>query len=574
MDHLSSKLTIDFAQRSDAGRKPINQDTIGARLPEDGLLTYKGIAVAVADGVSGSGAAREASQSAITGFLTDYYATPETWSTGQSVQRVLQALNRYLWGLSRNNVFGEGYLTTFTCLILKGRTAYLFHVGDTRAWLWREGQLEQITRDHSQQLNRRETYLSRALGADMQVEIDHHSFELREGDWLLLSSDGVHDPLGNDGLARLLAEPDTKPQRLVERALREATARGGEDNLSLQAAHIRQLGQPSQDDAVRALSHLPFPPPLAPGQEVDGLRIEQTLHESSRSQVYRVRDAQDRTLIMKTPSISHSDDPAYIERFVMESWIGARIQSPQVARVISPPQSRSCLYYLTEFVPGPTLGELLAERGPLEVTDAVEVAGQILRGLRAFHRKETLHQDLKPDNIVMSERGPVIVDFGSCWVAGIEELEAPFSRDRILGTLDYSAPEYRYGGQTGPRSDQFSLTVLLYEMLTGQRPFGPGYSKAMTLREFQKLPYVPARRHNPLVPEWLDRAMARALSVYPQQRYEALSEWWQDMCRPNPRWQTAETAPLIERRPERVWQGLALIGWALAAGVLWWALGR
>lgn len=110
MEHLQSSLRIRFAQLSEAGRKPENQDTVGARLPEGQTLTTKGIAIAIADGVSSSAAAREASQTAITGFLTDYYATPDTWRTQQSAVRVIQSLNASLWGRSQNSIYGEGYL--------------------------------------------------------------------------------------------------------------------------------------------------------------------------------------------------------------------------------------------------------------------------------------------------------------------------------------------------------------------------------------------------------------------------------------------------------------------------------
>jgi len=574
MDHLTSSLTIDFAQRSEAGQKAENQDTLGARLPDDSLLTSKGIAMAVADGVSSSEAAREASQTAITGFLTDYYATPDTWGTRRSAQQVIQALNRALWGRSQNHVHGEGFLTTFSALILKGDTGFIFHIGDTRVYLWRvdeqgKGSLEQLTRDHCQRLNGgAETYLSRALGADMSVDIDMHSIELRAGDLFILTSDGIHDHMTARGLQELVERHQQQPQTLADSALAKALANDSRDNLSIQVARIESLGHASQDDAMRVLSQLPFPPPLDEGKVIDGLRVEKCLHESNRSQVYVVRDEHDgKSMIMKTPSVLFNDDPAYIERFVMEAWIGARIQSPQVARVIHPPQPRSCLYYLTEYVPGPTLGQTLKERGQLSIADSLELLGQLLSGIRAFHRKETLHQDIKPDNIVLSAKGPVIVDFGSCWVANLEEAGAPFVRDRILGTLDFSAPEYRYGGNIGPRSDQFSLAALLYNMLTGKLPYGKHYSKAMDWPAFRKLKYIPASRHNPMVPYWLDKALEKALSLNPAHRYDALSEWWQDLQRPNPRWQHPEQKPLIERRPEQVWQVLALVGWCLV-GVL------
>src|SRR5690606_24386538 len=126
-------------------------------------------------------------------------------------------------------------------------------------------------------------------------------------------------------------------------------------------------------------------PLLSVGQQLDGLTVKKILHESNRSQVYLVSDENHQQLVMKTPSVIFQDDPAYIERFALESWIGARIQSPHVARVVTPPTARSCLYYLTEYIPGPTLTQLLKERGTLSISDAVELTEHLARGIRAFH---------------------------------------------------------------------------------------------------------------------------------------------------------------------------------------------
>jgi serine/threonine protein kinase len=147
---------------------------------------------------------------------------------------------------------------------------------------------------------------------------------------------------------------------------------------------------------------------------------------------------------------------------------------------------------------------------------------------------------------------------------------APFTRDIVLGTADYSAPEYRYGGKVGPASDQFSLAVLLYEMLTGKLPYGSNYGNATDLHSVQKLKYISAMQHNPLVPYWLDKALEKALSIYPNSRYEALSEWYQDLKRPNPEWLTQRQQPLMERHPNRVWKFLAVSGWVFAIAILFW----
>ena len=573
MEHLSSSLRISFAQLSDAGAKQDNQDTVGARIPDGALLTHKGIAMAVADGVSSSLAAKQASQAAVTGFLSDYYATPETWRTQTSASRVIQALNRHLWSLSRNSVLQEGYLTTFSSLILKADTGFVFHVGDSRVYRLRAGMLERLTRDHNQRIDRKTTYLTRALGADPALEIDIDSFELEAGDLYLLTTDGIHDLLTDPEIQALSEAWMAEPEQLTRHLLGAALARGSQDNLSVQVCRIDSKGTMSRDDSVQALAQLPFPPVLEVGQSLDGLTVKAILHESERSQIYKVATEDGRMLAMKTPSSRYEDDPAYIERFVQESWIGSRISSPHVVRVVESARARSCLYYLTEYIAGPTLADLIRQRAPFAIPDALEIIEQLIRGVRALHRRETLHQDLKPANIIMGRGGAVIVDFGSCAVAGLAEVKAPFMRDKVLGTLEYSAPEHRTGSKPGETADQFSLGAICYEMLTGEKPYGDRYAEVTNPKTLQSLTYIPASRINPLVPVWLDKAIEKSLSLSPMRRYEALSEWLTDLRRPNPEWLSLREQPLIERDPLRFWKIFAAVGWALSLVLLFLVLG-
>ena len=568
MDHLQSSLEVNFAQLSEAGRKQENQDTLGARIPDGSTLTSKGMAFVIADGVSSSDAARQASQSAVSGFLTDYFATPDTWSTSHSAQRVIKSLNHYLWGQSRNSIYGQGQLTTFTGLILKGNTGFSFHIGDTRLQRIRENEIEELTRDHTQKIDKDTTHLSRAMGADIALEIDMSSFELSVGDIYILSSDGVHEYLNKHDWLFLFGLYKMDKETWARKAFELALDRGSNDNQSIQIIEIVNLGTASESEVVAALKQLPFPPPLEPGNKIDGLKVEKILHESERSQVYLVRNEQNQLLVMKTPSKNYDDDPAYIERFVLENWIGARISSPYVVRIV-PPKVRSYLYYLTEYVSGPTLAQLIKERNPIPIRDTVEIIDQVIKGVRAFHRKDTLHQDIKPENIVVGLGGAVkIIDFGSCWVASVDEVSAPIQRDLILGTLDYSAPEYRYGGKVGHLSDQFSIATLVYEMLTGKAPYGNAYREVKDLKGFQKLDYISAIRHNPMVPQWIDRALEKALQIHPASRYSALSEFIRDLKRPNPQWLVPREQPLLERNPLLFWQACAALGWAAFVALL------
>lgn len=574
MEHLKSTLAVRLAQYSDAGVKHENQDTLGARIPEGIALSTKGIALAIADGVSSSLAGKEASQTAVAGFLSDYYATPDTWRTQQSAVQVIQSLNRYLFGKSQNSLKQEGHLTTFSCLILKGDKAFCFHVGDSRIYRLRGNQFEQLTRDHAQKVDEKTTYLTRALGADPVLEVDMSSYELEIGDIFVLTTDGVHDWVNHKLMAQCIHDAyddlDSAAQGLCQLAL----ANKSQDNLSIQICRVEARGTASQADAVTVLSRLPFPPFLQVGHILDGLTIKKILHESERSQVYLVHTQDGTPLVMKTPSVNYEDDPVYIERFVLESWIGARIHNAHVVRVVEPPQPRSCLYYLTEYIQGPSLTQLIKERAPFAIPDGIELVDQLIKGLRAFHRKDTLHQDLKPDNVIIGKRGAVIVDFGSCWVAGIQEAGATFERDTILGTLDYSAPEYRLGSHAGERSDLFSLGVLLYEMLTQKLPYGSAYSSAMDLKSLHKLSYISACAINPLVPFWLDKTLEKALHINPERRYESLSEWLQDLKRPNPHLLTQRERPLLEKDPLSFWKLTTALGWLAFFATLLWHLNK
>lgn len=572
MDHLQSSLQVNISQKSDRGLKPENQDTIGARVTEGSSLTSKGIALAVADGVSSSPSAKQASQTAITGFLTDYFATPDSWSTHHAATTVIHSLNRFLWSQSRNNVRGEGWLTTFSSLILKGQQAFIAHIGDSRVYRIRGKQIEQITTDHTQRIDKNTTYLSRALGADLSLDIETYRVDVKLGDIFLLSTDGIHESLTSSQILEICLRDQPQDDRLNE-LFQSALKNGSTDNLSAQLVEVLALGTPSESDAVKQLSDKPFPPLLEKGQSLDGYTVIDTLHESERSQVYLVEDAQQQRFVMKTPSPNYEDDPAYIERFIMESWIGIRIQHANVVRVVQTSHEPSHLYYLTEHIQGPTLSQIIKERGQLSIVDAVELLEIMIKGTRAFHRKDTLHQDLKPDNIVISKKGPVILDFGSCWVAGLQEISAPFTRDTILGTLLYSAPEYRCGGSANQRSDQFSLAVMFYEMLTGKHPYGETYANAMHLKAFQRLSYIPARLYNPLIPHWIDKALEKALRLNNNSRYSSMSEWLADLKRPNPKWLRPEETPLIERHPLLALKLFAAAGWLCTLALLVWVFG-
>lgn len=127
------RLAVTIGQHSQTGRKERNDDSYGVLVPESPLLETKGIAMAIADGMSSSEAAKEASESCVKTFLTDYYCTHESWTVKTSVARVLTAINRWLYGQGQTQYLSNrGMVSTFSGMVLKSGAAYIFHAGDSR----------------------------------------------------------------------------------------------------------------------------------------------------------------------------------------------------------------------------------------------------------------------------------------------------------------------------------------------------------------------------------------------------------------------------------------------------------
>jgi serine/threonine protein phosphatase PrpC len=566
MLNLQAGLQVTQASASDAGRKESNDDALCVHLPaEPLLLSTKGIVAALADGVSTAEAGAEASSICVKSFIDEYYLTPDTWPAAQSAETTLNGINRQLYERGGDMRDAErGFVSTFSVLILKSRTAHIFHIGDTRVYKIDDEGIRQLTRDHKTRISAGEVYLARAMGLDTSAQIDYRCEDLELGDVFLLSSDGLHDHVTANDLVTLVAN-SADDAATCETLVKRAIANGSEDNVSCVIVRVTQVPEHSIDAINRQLTRLPFPPELNVGDELDGYRVASELHTSNRSQVYLVEDlASGERLVMKTPSRNFEDDPAYIERFVMEEWVGRRVRSPHVVAIVPPARPPNRLYYLSEHIEGCTLRQWM-DRHPLPAVDTVmPLVGEMVKGLRAFERRSVLHQDLKPGNVMINvNERVIIVDFGSCYVRGFEDLSTPIERDLILGTVDYAAPEYHLGLKAGIQADLFSLACMVYEMLTGALPYGRQYSRARSERDFEALSYTPAYRHNPDVPVWVDGALKRAVAIKPADRYPALSEFYHDLQHPNKKYLAAYRQPLIERDPVLFWKSLSLVLFAL-----------
>jgi serine/threonine protein phosphatase PrpC len=568
---MSLHLTVSTGQYSDKGRKDTNQDFHGIVTPAEPLLSSKGIAVALADGISSSDVSQVASETAVSGFLEDYYCTSEAWSVKTSAERVLAATNSWLFAETQQSQSrydkDRGYVCTLSAMVIKSTTAHIFHVGDARIYLLRAGSLEQLTSDHRVWVSKDQSYLSRALGIGPRIEIDYSSLQIEQGDVFILTTDGVHEYVDADFLIDTLGVPDpaansaSNLDHLARVIAEEAMRRESPDNLTVQLVRIDALPEGEAAEIHQRVSELALAPVLEARMLVDGYRIVKEVHGSSRSHVFLAIDEETNTpVILKTPSVELQGDPAYLERFLMEEWVARRISSPHVLKPVAQSRKRNYLYVVMEFIEGQSLAQWMIDN-PRPKLEAVRgIVEQIAKGLRAFHRLEMLHQDLRPENIMIDSTGTVkIIDFGSTSVAGMMENAAPDERANILGTEQYTAPEYFLGEAGTPRSDLFSLGVIAYQMLTGRLPYGTDAAKVRTRLALRKLQYRSALDDKRELPAWVDGALRMAVHPDPAKRYQEFSEFMFDLRQPNQSFLSRTRPPLLERNPVIFWKSVSLV---------------
>ncbi len=559
---MSASLAISLGQHSDKGLKPANQDFYGALIPSQPALDLKGIAIALADGISTSAVGSIAAQTAIKSFLTDYYGTSDTWPVKTSAHRVISATNAWLHAQTRAQGADDadsGYVCTLSVLVLKSRAAHIFHIGDSRIYRLAGRSLEQLTTDHHVPAAPNRFYLGRALGIGSNIEVDYRSVPIGVGDVFVLTTDGVHEYVDGATIANAIQASPDDLDAAARHIVTSALHNGSPDNLTIQIARIDALPGGEPADFLGQSADLPLPPPIEPGMDFDFYRILRPLHANARSQVFLAQDHADgRLAVIKVPGLDMRDDPAFLRRFMMEEWIASRLNSAHTLRIHRQDRKRHYLYLATEYVEGQTLTQWMADNPRPDLNTVRDLIEQIARGLNAFHRQEMVHQDLRPDNIMIDKTGTVkIIDFGSTKVAGVIEAQ-PMGDDAELGTVQYAAPEYRIGDTGTDRSDQFSLGVIAYQMLTGRLPYGAHAAMLRSRADLARLRYQPAATPDFGIPDWVDRALEKAVHPDPVKRYEALSEFTYDLRHPNPEFATLPPRPLLTRNPVRFWQMLSL----------------
>ncbi|MCZ8252097.1 MAG: bifunctional protein-serine/threonine kinase/phosphatase [Hylemonella sp.] len=574
-------LAMDIAYTSLAGAKPVNEDFAGAMLPEEGQEAM-GVIAAIADGVSAGGLGRDAAQTSVTTLVRDYYGTPQSWDTPLALDRLITAQNAWLAASNRRSAPAVG-LTTLTALVLRGAAWTLAHVGDTRAYLLREGQVTQLTVDHVMSRRDAPYQLTRVLGAEDPLVVDFMQGELQVGDVFILLSDGVHRSLRLRQLAEMaeLAQAQAIADSLVQAAIRA----GSHDNAT--ALVVRVLGL--MDATLPGAPRLPVPVRLNPGDVIDGLRVEERVADNGVRLLYRVHDQRSgQDYALKTLHPSRAYDADQLDALGHEAWLGRHLQHTGAAGSLrrlhaGPPggKGQTALYLLYDWYPGETLAQMLARKHRFAPAQVVDLATQVLQALGRLHRQSVVHRDLQPTNLHLGTDGVLrLLDLG----VALSGREPAALRELHAGTPSHVNPEQwgfalRAGGvdtsvppeAPDAQSDLFAVGVTLYQLLTdGKLPYGEvlPYQSGRYYRD----PQSPSR-YNPEVPIWLDHVVLKAVARDKRQRFETAEEFLLALERGASRPLTAPPAsPLMQRDPAFVWKLLFAVSALFNVLLIYWLL--
>ena len=554
-------MPLEFAvgHATRTGKRERNEDFCGLVTPEADELAARGALLAVADGVSGEGAGREAAEYTVRGLLADYYATPETWEIPQAVDRVLSAINRWMMGQGAVDKSRAGMATTLSLLILRGNRYTIGHVGDTRVYRLRNHEMTVLTQDHVWDRPDMRHVLKRAVGLDQHLMVDYSDGELLAKDKFLICSDGVWEPLGNKRIHELMLLHED-PQRMADAMADAALEAGGADNATALAARIDAVAAEGWRDMLGAYVRLPVPPRLKPGGVIDGFEVLSLIHESRATLLYKVRALSNKAgqvCALKTLQPALAGDRASCEGLLGEEWLAKRLVSrhfPQVVPIAA--SARHHLYYVMTFHDGATLQQHLDGGNHYTVADASRIGVQIARALGALHRLSIIHRDIKPANLLLDESGELrVLDMGVALAAGVPYPELQGNP----GTPSFMAPELFDNRKATAQSDLYAAGVSLYHLLTRKYPYGE-------IEPFQHPRFAdptPPTRYRPDIPQWLDNVLLRAVARDPKQRFETAEEMLHALERGETQPVSAPPPTPLAQRPAALWQAIALVCFVL-----------
>jgi serine/threonine-protein kinase len=271
------------------------------------------------------------------------------------------------------------------------------------------------------------------------------------------------------------------------------------------------------------------------GMMFDGrYRILRKLGSGGMANVYLAEDEElGRRVAIKILNDRHANDDQFVERFRREAKNAAGLSHPNIVSIYDRGEAEGTYYIAMEYLEGRSLKERIVAEGPLPIASAIEIVRQILRAVGFAHRRQIVHRDIKPHNVLLVQDGPgdgderfKVTDFGISRTATSQMTEA----GSIVGTAQYLSPEQARGAPVDQRSDIYSVGIVLYELLTGQLPFTGETPLEIAMKHLSEIPKAPSELR-PEIPTDLDMIVLRALAKDPADRFESADEMERELAR-------------------------------------------
>ncbi|MES1262882.1 MAG: protein kinase [Peristeroidobacter soli] len=545
-----------MGQATRQGGRADNQDYAACYVGTPKNQLTIGFLAALSDGMGGAKGGRVAAELAVRGFVDGCLGQPATIGISRIGARAADAVNRWIHSLGRSDPGLNGMACTLSALVLCGRSTHLVHVGDSRIYRLRDNILSCLTTDHTLGAPGTSHALTRAVGAQDTLRVDHFKETVHLHDRYLLCSDGVHGVLSNRDIHAVLAlraAPGETAQRLVE----ESTVGADSDNATAVVLDILSLPESQFADLELAIAEQPLHSAPSSGAVIDDYELGEMLGDGQYMRVFRARDRRaDRDVVLKFPKPRPGLDALLRAALLREMWIASHVRSPFVTESLEPPnERRSCLYGVLPYYVGETLERRLLRPPRMTLAAGLDIAIKLTKALAALHRAGIIHRDIKPENILLEADGGLkLIDLGVARLRRFDEGESL----EVPGTRSYMAPELFAGEPADEGADIFALGVTIYRMFTGGAyPYGE--VEAFSQPRLGKV--TPLAKLRPDLPAWLDRALARAIAIDRRERFADAIEFGFELehgsLRAVP--QTIERPSLYDRNPTRFWQVIALV---------------
>jgi len=512
-----------------------NEDFLLFWEPEEFELAQKlGSIALLADGVGGEGNGDVASRLAVETALAAFKESKPEATPADVVRRMFEAAAAKVFQAAQE----KGRMaTTLLASIYRHDKVTIAHVGDSRAYLIRGGKIKRLTTDHSYtalqgkrglllernaMTSPNRSTLTRSIGYEPMCHYDISTEDLLKGDLILQCSDGLYGFILDEEI--LEAAVKYHPGEACKRLIALAEKRQVSDNVSLQIIQVWDVNQaqpahPATSRTERRPGH-----ELGVGDLLDErFEITDVIAKSGMASLFKANDRQTgQAVALKVPYLQIESDPAGFDRFRREEEIGLQLNHPYILKVL-PAEKKSRPYLVMEYLEGQTLSELLKRVRPLPEPDAVKIASRVCEALDYMHRQGVVHRDLKPQNVMLCNDGSIrIMDFGIAKALASRRLTF-VGFTPAMGTPDYMAPEQVRGSRGDQRTDIYSLGAILYEMGTGEPPFGGDSAYVIMNARVTGDPVAP-RKLNPKLTPVLEEITLHAMERDPKRRYQAAAE--------------------------------------------------